>query len=74
MPAQVHAAWAKQYGTIVKWYLGPTAVLLVTDPEEVVKLTGKQANLPKWPVLYDLLNTVRKAPSVCFHGAHQSNN
>lgn len=60
----MQAAWAKQYGTIVKWYLGRTVVLLVTDPEEVVKLTGKEANLPKWPVLYDLLNTVRIEISV----------
>lgn len=55
---QVEAAWAKQYGTILKWYLGPTAVLLVTEPQEVLVLSGQQLKLPKWPVVYGILNTV----------------
>ena len=66
---QIQAKWAKEYGSVVKWFLGPTAVLLVTDIQEFVHITSKEAKVPKWTKFYDLLNTVSDH---YFHHALQS--
>lgn len=34
-------------------------LLVITDPEEVIKLSSREMNLPKAPLFYKPVNTVR---------------
>ena len=56
---QVLADWTNQYGSIFKWNMVGVDILVITDPEEVAKLSSREANLPKAKMLYDAINTVR---------------
>lgn len=67
---QLGAAYANKYGLIHKVHIGPTACLVVTDPEEVAKLISSRnrtANLPKLAEAYRILEAVgiNAAPCVC---------
>ena len=53
------AQWTFQYGPIFKWNLVGKTMLVITDPVEVYKLCGREAQLDKARFLYKLLNTVR---------------
>lgn len=58
---QLGAAYANKYGLIYKVHIGPTACLVVTDPEEVAKLissSNRTANLPKLAEAYRILEAV----------------
>ena len=56
---QVLAEWTAQYGPIYKWNLTGIDLLVITDPEEVIKLSSREMNLPKAALFYNPLNTVR---------------
>jgi len=67
---QLGAAYANKYGLIYKVHIGPTACLVVTDPEEVSKLTSnsnRTANLPKLTEAYRIHEAVgiNAGPYLC---------
>ena len=48
---QVLAKWTEEFGQVYKFVIGRDAVLVLTDPEEIVNLcsnSNKQDNLPKF--------------------------
>lgn len=58
---QVSAAYVKKYGLVYKLCIGPSALLVVADPEEVAKLTSNSNrldNLPKLTEAYQVLEAV----------------
>lgn len=57
--AQVLAQWTAQFGSVFKWNLAGTTILVITDPDEVYKLCSRDANLGKPRIMYKLLNPVR---------------
>ncbi|KAA6427588.1 MAG: cytochrome P450 [Trebouxia sp. A1-2] len=66
---QLGAAYANKYGLIYKVHIGPTACLVVTDPEEVAKLissSNRTANLPKLAEAYRILEA--RAPHFSLFG------
>ena len=57
---QVLAQWTTQFGSVFKWSLAGKAILVITDPDEVHKLCGRDAHLTTRPrFVYGLLNSVR---------------
>lgn len=58
---QVLAKWTAEYGPVFKWKLAGVHILVITDPEEVVKLSGRELNLPKSRLFYKPLNAVSVA-------------
>lgn len=59
--------WTKQFGGIYKQRVGSesaAAVLVVTDPQEVQRLSGREENLPKWHAGYKILRQVGIRPSL----------
>ena len=56
---QVLADWTAQYGPIYKWNMTGLDLLVITDPEEVIKLSSREMNLPKAGLFYKPVNTVR---------------
>ncbi|KAL3140970.1 hypothetical protein ABBQ32_005492 [Trebouxia sp. C0010 RCD-2024] len=55
--------WTQQFGGIYKQRVGTesaVAVLVVTDPQEVQRLSGREENLPKWHAGYKILR--QRAP------------
>ena len=52
------AQWTFQYGPIFKWNLVGKTILVITDPVEVYKLCGREAQLDKARFIYKLLNAV----------------
>ena len=68
---QVLADWTVQYGPIYKFNLSGLDFLVITDPEEVTKLSSRELSLPKANKFYKGLNTVGTCLSpghlVCFH-------
>ena len=58
---QVSAAYVKKYGLVYKLCIGPSALLVVADPEDVAKLTSncnRLDNLPKLTEAYQILEAV----------------
>ncbi|KAL3146212.1 hypothetical protein ABBQ32_002914 [Trebouxia sp. C0010 RCD-2024] len=53
---RVLAQWTFQYGPIFKWNLAGKTILVVTDPVEVYKLCGREAQLDRARFMYKLLN------------------
>lgn len=54
--------WTKQYGGIFRQHLGTSEVVLViTDPQEVARLSGREEGLPKWHNGYKSLRQVLKS-------------
>lgn len=59
--------WTQQFGGIYKQRVGTesaVAVLVVTDPQEVQRLSGREENLPKWHAGYKILRQVGICPSL----------
>ena len=42
-------------------------LLVITDPEEVIKLSSRETNLPKADLFYKPINTVRLCLILCCH-------
>lgn len=63
--AQVLAQWTTQFGSIFKWNLAGTTILVITDPVEVYRLCGRDANLGKPRVMYKHMNPVRILLPLC---------
>ena len=61
------ADWTAQYGAIYKWKLTGMDLLVITDPEEVIKLSSRETNLPKADLFYKPINTVRLCLILCCH-------
>ena len=59
-PVQVLAQWTTLYGPIFKWNMLGLDMLVITAPDEVAKLSGRDASLPKAKVIYKALNAVRR--------------
>ena len=55
---QVLADWTVRYGSIYKFNLSGLDFLVITDPEEVTKLSSRELSLPKANKFYKGLNTV----------------
>lgn len=58
------ANWTEQYGQVYKFQIGLDAVLVVTDPEEVVNFcsnSNKHDNLPKFGKAYLSIESVSVA-------------
>ena len=62
---QVFAQWANQFGPIYKCSIGPGDVLVITDPEEVLKLSSREMDVPKDYLAYRGLNPVRQLRKRC---------
>ena len=62
---QVFAHWANQFGPIYKCSIGPGDVLVITDPEEVLKLSSREMDIPKDYLAYRGLNPVRQLLKHC---------
>lgn len=54
------AQWTQQHGPIFKWNLIGKTILVITDPVEVYKLCGREAQLDRARFMYKLLNAVSK--------------
>ncbi|KAL3140969.1 hypothetical protein ABBQ32_005491 [Trebouxia sp. C0010 RCD-2024] len=53
--------WTKQYGGIFREHIGThPAVLVISDPEEVARLSSREENVPKWHTGYR--NLRQRAP------------
>ena len=63
---QVLADWTVQYGPIYKFSLSGLDLLVITDPEEVTKLSSRELSLPKANLFYKGVNTV----GTCFTPGH----
>lgn len=50
--------WTTQYGGIFKQRLLADTVLVVSDPQEVARLSGREQGLPKWHKGYKDLRQV----------------
>ncbi|KAL0038458.1 hypothetical protein WJX77_007162 [Trebouxia sp. C0004] len=48
--------WTNTYGSVFKWSIAGQEMLVITDPEEVSKLCGRDLNLPKAASFYKGLN------------------
>lgn len=55
---QVLANWTAQHGAVFKWNLSGMDLLVITDPEEVIKLCSREMSLPKANFAYKALNGV----------------
>ena len=55
---QVLAEWTVRYGPIYKFSLSGLDLLVITDPEEVTKLSSRELSLPKANLFYKGVNTV----------------
>lgn len=55
---QIFADWAAQYGPVYKWNLVGVDLLVVSDPQEIAKLTSREANIPKTAMMYKMMNNV----------------
>lgn len=56
---QVLAQWTTQFGSVFRWSLAGKTILVITDPDEVHKLCGRDAHLTTRPrFIYKLTNPV----------------
>lgn len=58
--------WTKQHGSIFREHVGThPAVLVISDPEEVARLSGREENVPKWHTGYRNMRQVCLYSSLC---------
>ncbi|KAL3131436.1 hypothetical protein ABBQ38_007748 [Trebouxia sp. C0009 RCD-2024] len=43
-----YARWAKQFGSIYKFSILSDVFVVISDPQEVLRLTSRQEDVPKW--------------------------
>lgn len=69
---QNYARWAKQFGSIYKFSILSDVFVVISDPQEVLRLTSRQEDVPKWHEGYRTIKQVRPACSPCIAQASGS--
>ena len=60
---QNYALWAKQFGSVYKFSILSDVFVVISDPQEMLRLTSKQENVPKWHEGYRTIKQVHSGPS-----------